>query len=68
MLGLPSIFNLKKVIPAAMQYTLLDRGNQSKLERFGKYVLARPCAQAVWKPSLDDKVDRRSLFQFSWGV
>jgi len=50
-----STFNLKKVILAAMQYTLLDSGNQSKLERFGKYVLARPCAQAVWKPSLDDK-------------
>jgi 23S rRNA (cytosine1962-C5)-methyltransferase len=35
-----------------MQYELLDSGNQNKLERFGKYVLARPCLQAVWRPVL----------------
>ncbi|MEM8867355.1 MAG: class I SAM-dependent methyltransferase [Verrucomicrobiota bacterium] len=32
-------------------YDLLDSGNGRKLERFGKIVLDRPCAQAVWKPS-----------------
>jgi 23S rRNA (cytosine1962-C5)-methyltransferase len=31
-------------------YELLDSGNGRKLERFGPYVLARPCAQAVWQP------------------
>ena len=31
-------------------YELLDSGNGRKLERFGEVVLARPCAQAVWKP------------------
>lgn len=31
-------------------YQLLDSGNEAKLERFGSVVLARPCAQAVWKP------------------
>jgi 23S rRNA (cytosine1962-C5)-methyltransferase len=33
-------------------YELLDSGNFRKLERFGKYVLARPCSQAVWQPKL----------------
>lgn len=31
-------------------YTLLDSGNGRKLERFGEYILDRPCAQAVWEP------------------
>ena len=35
-------------------YALLDSGDGKKLERFGKLVLARPCAQAVWKTSLPD--------------
>jgi len=33
-------------------YALLDSGDGKKLERFGPYVLARPCSQAVWKPAL----------------
>ncbi len=32
-------------------YELLDSGGFQKLERFGDIVLARPCAQAVWRPS-----------------
>ena len=32
-------------------YELLDSGDGRKLERFGKYVLARPCSQAMWRPS-----------------
>lgn len=32
-------------------YELIDSGNGRKLERFGKYVLVRPCSQAMWKPS-----------------
>lgn len=31
-------------------YELLDSGNGAKLERFGDWVLSRPCAQAVWQP------------------
>ncbi|MEG1479736.1 MAG: class I SAM-dependent methyltransferase [Kiritimatiellia bacterium] len=31
-------------------YQLLDSGNGAKLERFGEFVLSRPCAQAVWQP------------------
>jgi 23S rRNA (cytosine1962-C5)-methyltransferase len=33
-------------------YELLDSGDGRKLERFGPHVLARPAAQAVWRPSL----------------
>lgn len=31
-----------------MRYELLDSGEGSKLERFGSFVLSRPCSQAVW--------------------
>ena len=37
-------------------YDLLDSGEGRKLERFGLYVLSRPCSQAVWKPSCTDEV------------
>ena len=33
-------------------YELLDSGAGRKLERFGAYVIDRPCAQAVWRPRL----------------
>ena len=32
-------------------YELVDSGDGRKLERFGKYVLARPCSQAMWRPA-----------------
>lgn len=35
-----------------MTYQLLDSGDGQKLEQFGPYTLVRPCAQAVWKPTL----------------
>lgn len=35
-------------------YALLDSGNGRKLERFGRYVLVRPCAQALWLPQLPE--------------
>ena len=35
-------------------YELLDSGGGRKLERFGRYVLARPCSQAMWRPSLPE--------------
>ena len=34
-------------------YELMDSGNGEKLERFGKYTLARPEPQALWAPTLD---------------
>ena len=33
------------------EYELLDSGDGRKLERFGGYVLARPCSQALWRPT-----------------
>jgi 23S rRNA (cytosine1962-C5)-methyltransferase len=33
-------------------YELLDSGSGEKLERFGKFVLARPETKAIWKKSL----------------
>ncbi|HEY6073580.1 MAG TPA: class I SAM-dependent rRNA methyltransferase, partial [Anaerolineales bacterium] len=33
-------------------YALLDSGSGLKLERFGRYVFARPESQAMWKPAL----------------
>ena len=35
-------------------YELLDSGNFEKLERFGRYVTARPEPQAIWNKSLSD--------------
>lgn len=32
------------------QYQFLDAGGGRKLERFGEWILERPCAQAVWAP------------------
>lgn len=37
-------------------YALLDSGFCQKLEQFGPYTLIRPAPQAVWKPSLPQKV------------
>lgn len=35
-------------------YALLDSGRGRKLERFGRFVIARPCSQAVWEPLLPE--------------
>ena len=31
-------------------YELIDSGDGRKLERFGEFILIRPCSAAVWKP------------------
>lgn len=36
-------------------YELVDSGNGRKLERFGPFVIDRPCAQAIWKPLLQQE-------------
>lgn len=36
----------------AQGYDLIDSGDGRKLERFGRFVIDRPCSQAVWKPKL----------------
>lgn len=40
-----------------MSYSLIDSGNQQKLERFGPFTLIRPCSQAIWKPLKKWKAD-----------
>ncbi len=41
-------------VPAWQDYELIDTGNYEKLERFGKYILARPEPQALWNKTLDN--------------
>ncbi|HEY9077598.1 MAG TPA: class I SAM-dependent methyltransferase [Anaerolineaceae bacterium] len=36
-------------------YELLDSGGGQRLERFGKYTLVRPEAEAVWQPALPER-------------
>ena len=36
-------------------YQLIDSGDGEKLEKFGPYLLVRPCAQAVWRKQLPSK-------------
>jgi 23S rRNA (cytosine1962-C5)-methyltransferase len=38
------------------EYSYLDSGSGRKLEKFGSVTLIRPCAVALWKPSLSPKV------------
>ena len=40
-----------RVMEKTEDYELLDSGDGRKLERFGRVSLARPCAQALWRPS-----------------
>ncbi len=35
-------------------YELLDAGGGRKLERFGRFTIARPCAQALWRKELPE--------------
>lgn len=37
-------------------YALIDSGHGRKLEKFGPYIIDRPCAQAVWGPQLAKEV------------
>ena len=41
-------------------YQLIDAGNFKKLERFGPYLISRPSAQAVWRPSLPQSEWRKA--------
>lgn len=46
-------------------YQFLDSGNLQRLERFGKHLLIRPCAQALWKPILSEVKWRQADAVFS---
>lgn len=46
-------------------YELLDSGNFEKLERFGRYIIARPEPQAIWDRSMSaDEWDRLADARF----
>jgi 23S rRNA (cytosine1962-C5)-methyltransferase len=47
-------------------YELLDSGDSRKLERFGKFILARPETQAIWQPS-QPELWKRADAEFVWG-
>lgn len=51
--------------PRWQDYALLDSGNGLKLERFGRYIFARPESQAMWKPALKESAWRaaHAVFQ-----
>ncbi len=46
------------------EYALLDSGDGRKLERFGRYVLERPCSQAVWRAALPEAEWQRADASF----
>jgi len=46
-------------------YSLIDSGDGEKLERFGNFVLARPCAQAVWNKSAGSDVWQKADATFT---
>ena len=51
-------------MPDFSDYALLDSGGFQKLERFGPVVLSRPCAQAVWHPTLPQDEWQRATATF----
>ena len=48
-----------------MEYQFIDSGAGNKLERFGAYILLRPCGQAVWQPQEREAVWRNAHATFS---
>ena len=45
--------------PTWPDYELIDSGGFEKLERFGRFITARPEPQAVWQKSLSDDIWRK---------
>jgi 23S rRNA (cytosine1962-C5)-methyltransferase len=43
-----------------IHYEFLDSGNGRKLERFGQFVLSRPCSQAVWQKQLPEEIWKKA--------
>ncbi|KAF3361965.1 hypothetical protein PHSC3_001523 [Chlamydiales bacterium STE3] len=46
---------LNTIMSKDLSYSLIDSGNGRKLERFATFLIDRPCAQALWKPTLPAK-------------
>src|SRR5581483_11494062 len=50
-------------------YELIDSGDNRKLERYGKFILARPETQALWRPAQPGAWKRADAeFQFAAGT
>ncbi len=43
------------IIKPQPEYSLLDSGDEQKLEKYGDFVVARPDPQAIWSKKLSDK-------------
>ena len=50
-----------------VDYELLDSGDGAKLERFGKYTLARPDKSILWQRTLADKIWNQADAEFVLG-
>ena len=46
-------------------YLLVDSGCGRKLERFGPFLIDRPCSQAVWQPKLSSKDWKKADVRFT---
>ena len=51
-------------VPGWADYELLDSGDGSKLERYGKYTFVRPDHRAVWHPALPDQTWNQAQARF----
>lgn len=47
-----------------INYSLIDSGNLQKIEKFGSYLIIRPCLQAIWKPKLSKEIWDKADFVF----
>lgn len=56
-----------KTLPSK-EYALLDSGDGKKLERYGKYLIIRPEAQALWAPRLPESVWSKAEAIFTGNV
>ncbi len=57
-------YNILTTLPT-LDYELLDSGDGEKLERYGKYVVARPDPQALWEKSLPEAEWKKADAVFS---
>ncbi len=48
-----------------LDYHLIDTGLGKKLEQVGPYLIIRPCAQAIWKPTLPEDAWLKASAEFT---
>lgn len=52
------------ITPKEKEYELLDSGSGEKLEKYGKFILARPDKESLWNKDLDKKTWNQANFYF----